>query len=316
MRIYYQNNVSGAAHDITSLITKASWFTERRDSPGKLELTAMTYPEIVWTHGGIVTVLDDTNKGIFYGYVFKITQNENDETEIVAYDQLRYLKNKETYVFTNKRADEIVKKIASDFKLNLGGAENTKYVIPSLVMDNETLYDTILKALDITLINTGEMYYLWDDFGSLKLSNIKSWIANIVIGDNSYATGYTYTSSIDNRTFNKIKLGRNNSETGKREIYIWQDSKNMTLWGVLQDYEVVDENMTPAQVKQHGETKIALYNRPTKTFDITAISDLRIRAGRSIYVHIEQLKQSQYYIVESAEHDLLDETMRLSLKAV
>ena len=116
IRIQYQNNVTGAAFDITTLVSGAKWSTKRSGSPASLELTAIVNDEIQWSHGGIVTLLDDKT-GLFYGYVVKISQNEKEQVQITAYDQTWYLKkNKDTYVFKGKRADQVLKQIAEDFK--------------------------------------------------------------------------------------------------------------------------------------------------------------------------------------------------------
>lgn len=91
IRIQYQNNVTGAAFDITTLVSGAKWSTKRSGSPASLELTAIVNDEIQWSHGGIVTLLDDKT-GLFYGYVVKISQNEKEQVQITAYDQTWYLK--------------------------------------------------------------------------------------------------------------------------------------------------------------------------------------------------------------------------------
>ncbi len=153
---------------------------------------------------------------------------------MTAYDQTWYLKkNKETYVFANKRADEILTQIAADFDLVCGAMENTGYVIPSMVEDGQTLFDIALTALDHTLVHTGKMYVLWDDFGSLRITDVAKSKLDLFVGDRSIATGYTYESEIDSETYNKIKLVRDNKTTGKRDVYIFQDSNNMTFWGVF-----------------------------------------------------------------------------------
>lgn len=177
IRIQYQNNVTGAAFDITTLVSGAKWSTKRSGSPASLELTAIVNDEIQWSHGGIVTLLDDKT-GLFYGYVVKISQNEKEQVQITAYDQTWYLKkNKDTYVFKGKRADQVLKQIAEDFKLKTGSLANTGYSIPSMIEDGQTLFDIVLKAIDYTLINTGKMFVLWDNFGKLTLTTSKrrSW---------------------------------------------------------------------------------------------------------------------------------------------
>ena len=128
---------------------------------------------------------------------------------VTAYDQLRYLKNKDTYVYENMTASRLIQMIADDFQLNTGEIRDTGFVIGSGVEDNTTLFDMIEKALDQTLTNSGEMFVLYDDFGSLTLKNISDmYVRNnrdeyLVI---SAASGenFEYTSSIDSRTYNRI----------------------------------------------------------------------------------------------------------------
>ena len=300
---------------MTSLVSAAKWTTKRTGSPATFELSALVDTSVAWDHGGIVAVKDG-NTGVFYGYVFKLSQSDKGQVSITAYDQTRYLKNKDTYVFTGKRADQIARQIAEDFGIKTGTLVNTGYVIPSIVEDNKTLFDIILKALDLTLVNTGKMFVLWDDFGSLRITDVAQSKLDLLIGDSSLATGYTYASDIDSSTYNKIKLVRDNKDTGRRDVYIFQDSNNMRLWGILQDFEKVDEAMNEAQIKKQGDQRIELYNRPTRSLDVTAISNLSVRAGKALYIGIKELGMSSFFIVEEASHDLLKETMSLKLKVV
>lgn len=314
--ILYQNNATGDAFDITTLCAGAKWSTKRSGFPASLELTVIVDDSVVWNHGGIVA-LKDGNTGIFYGYVVKIRQKETGQVEVTAYDQTWYLKkNKETYVFTGKRTDQILTQIAADFGLKCGSLENTGYAIPSMIEDGQTLFDIVLKALDHTLINSGKMFVLWDDFGSLRITDVEKSKLDLFVGDSSLATGYTYETDIDSESYNKIKLVRDNKKTGKRDVYIFQDSKNIKLWGVLQDYETVDEDMNEAQIKERGGQMLELYNRPKKSFEVKALLDLSVRAGRALYIGIKDVGVSSFFIVEEASADLLKEQMTLKLKVV
>lgn len=313
--ILYQNNVTGDAHDITTLCKAAKLTTKRTGYPGTLEATFLEDANIQWSHGGIL-VVKDGNVGKFYGYVFKIGDTQDGVTAITAYDQTRYMKGKETYVFTGKRADQIVQEIAEDFEIEVGQLANTGYVIPSLVADAKTLFDIALDALDRTLINSGKMFFLWDDFGKLTLSDVEKCKLDLFLGDDSLVTSYTHTTDIDSETYNRIKLTRDNKETGKRDLYVFQDSDHMKLWGVLQDYESVAEDMNEAQIKERGNQMLELYNRPKSSFKLNAIADLSIRAGYAVYIGIAKLGVSAFYIVEECSQNLIDETMSLTLKVV
>jgi hypothetical protein len=263
-----------------------------------------------------VTLLNDANKGLFYGYVFKIGRSHEGTVSITAYDQLRYLKNKDTYVFTGVRADQVIKLIGEDYQLRLGTLPDTGYVIPSMVFDIKSLFDIILEALDRTLINGGRMFYLWDNFGALSLSEVVLPKEVPVIGENSLATGFRYSTSIDGETYNKIKLVRDNEATGKRDVYVVQDSNNMAIWGILQYHESVDENLNAAQIKDKAEKMLELYNRPTQSLTLSALDLPDLRAGQIIYVDLPSIKVRQTFLVEEISHDIVEETMSLKVKVV
>ena len=160
------------------------------------------------------------------------------------------------------------------------------------------------------------MFVLWDDFGSLRITDVEKSKLDLFVGDSSLATGYTYETDIDSETYNKIKLVRDNKETGKRDVYIFQDSNNITFWGTLQDYESVDEDMNEAQIKERGNQMLELYNRPTKSFEVKALLDLSVRSGYALYIGIEKVGVSSFFIVEESSADLLKEEMTLKLKVV
>lgn len=314
MQVIYQNSEMGAAHDVTTLVSSPKWKTVRAGTASSFTFSALP-SDVRWVNGGVIRVTDGKN-GLFYGYVFKVKTSADGMVDITAYDSLRYLKNKNTYVFTNVKATQVVREICEDFGLKTGVIVDTGYVIPSMVEDGQELFDIMLKALDYTLINTNRMFVLWDDFGAISVTEVSDGKLDIMLGDESLATAYSYETGIDGDTYNQVKLLRDNSETGKRDLYLFRDSENIRRWGLLQYYEKVDEGMNAAQIQRRGEQLLELYNRPKQTFTIDGLSDLRIRAGKMIFVRIKALNINQFCLVEEAEHDLIGQTMKLKLKAV
>ena len=311
-QILYTNIQTGVTQDITTLCKSAVWKTKRVGSPGQADLSLAPDAGVSIVEGGVIWLRED-NTGLFKGYVFKRTHNDKGEATLTAYDQMRYLKNKDTYVFEGQRADQITAQIAADFGIKTGALENTGYVIPQLVEDSQTLFDIILKALDLTLINAKRLYYLWDDYGSLRISDTAKTAIGLVVGDGSLVTAYTYTSDIDSDTYNKIKLIKDNKTTGKREVYIVQDGDSMRAWGTLQNYESVAEEMNEAQIEAMADPLLELKNRPKKTFDITALAELSVRAGRSVKIRIADIGINGWYIIDECSHDLLKGTMTLKV---
>lgn len=176
-------------------------------------------------------------------------------------------------------ASQVIRRIAGDFGLRLGRIDNTGYRIPTMVEDGEKLLDIACKALDLTLINYNRNYVMFDDFGALAVRNTAEMVLQFIIGDQSLLYDYNYERSIDDNTYNRIKLVRDNKDTGKRDVYIAQDSANISKWGTLQLYEKVDENQNPAQIRELLNTLITLRNKETEKITLEAIGDIRVRAG-------------------------------------
>ncbi len=277
-----------------------TWETSRKGVPGKLEFSVVKDEIISFQEGNLVQLLVD-NKNVFKGYVFTKKRSSDQIIKVTAYDQLRYLKNKDTQVFENRTASQIIKELAGKFKLLTGAIEDTGYVIATRVEDNKTLMDMIQSALDITLQNRNKMYVLFDDFGAISLKSIDSLKLDVLI-EKSTAEDFDYTSSIDSNTYNFIKLAYDNDKTKKRDIYEAIDSKNIAAWGLLQYYEKVNQN-TSAKAKADGLLK--LYNKKTRNLSVSnAIGDIRVRGGCLIPVWLElgDIKVQNYMLVETVKH--------------
>ncbi|HGT0227712.1 TPA: NlpC/P60 family protein [Clostridioides difficile] len=279
-----------------------TWEIERRGTPSKLEFTIVMDDILEFCEGNSVR-LYYKGVGIFYGYIFQKKRDKENHIKIVAYDQLRYFKNKDTYVYSNKTASELVKKLAKDFNLKYNVIEDTKYKI-SRIEENKTLFDMILTALDDTLREKKEMYTLYDDFGRITLKNVASMKLDTVM-NNDVIEDFDYNSSIDSDTYTKIKLVRDNEETGKRDVYIAQDSTHMRSWGILQMFDTVDKNMSEAEIKQKCDILLKLYNKKTKSLSLkNALGDIRVRAGClvPVFLNLGDIELQNYMLVEKVKH--------------
>lgn len=316
------DNKNGNLWDISEIAYGLSWKTSRIGSPGRLEFSLIKrgiYQDkgFKYNNGDIVRVIKD-GFNVFYGYIFSVDEGRSEEVRILCYDQMRYLLCNATYVFKNTTAADMVIKIANDFKLKLGRIDDTGYKIPAMMEDNKKLLDIICKALDYTLINAGKNYFLFDDFGALSIRKSDDMLLDFIVGDGSLMYDYSSKRSIDDDTYNRIKLYKDNKETGRREVYQAQDSANMAKWGILQLYQSVDENMNSAQINQLLNTLIAVKNRESKSLRIEAIGDIRVRAGCYIHIIIEEYGINQPFIVNECTHKFegADHTMSLELKVI
>lgn len=296
-----------------------TWTTDRKGSPGQLDFTVVKansfsseeYDELDFAEGDPVRLrIDEVD--VFYGFVFTKKRNKQGNISVTAYDQLRYLKNKDTYVYSNKTASELVKMIASNFHLQTGDIENTEYKIPSRVEDNTSLIDMIQTALDLTLYHKQKMFVLYDDYGKIALKDIENMKLDVLI-DEETAEDFDYSSSIDSNTYNKVKLVYENDDTGKRQVYIAQHGENMNRWGVLQFFEELDEGEN-GQAK--AEALLSLYNKKTRNLSIkNAFGDIRVRAGSLIPVilNLGDMKVDTYMLVEKCKHEIKDNVHLMNL---
>lgn len=284
------------------------WTTERAGVPGKLTFKVHKDNALNITEGNAVRFRWDGNN-IFYGFIFSKKSSREKIITVTAYDQLRYLKNKDTYVYENKTAAELIGMIANDFHMRVGQLEDTEFKIASRVEDNVSLFDMILNALDLTLENQRYMYVMYDDFGAITLKGLDNMRLNLLI-DEETAETYDYSSSIDEQTYNRIKLIFDNDQTGQRDVYVAQDSNNINAWGVLQYYDTLQEG-------ENGQSKVNalldLYNKKTRKLSIkNALGDCRVRAGTMLPVimDLDDVKLQNLMLVEKCKHTFnLDEHM-------
>ena len=287
------------------------WQTERKGVQGSLTFKVVKDATLNFTEGDAVRLKVDGQK-VFYGFVFQKKRDKQGIITVTAYDQLRYLKNKDTYVYSNKTASEVVQMLAKDFNLQCGTLEDTKFKIESRVEDNQTLFDIIQNALDLTLTSKKEMYVLYDDFGKLTLKNIGNMKVGILI-DEDTGENFDYTSSIDGETYNKIKLVYNNEKTGKREIYIAQDGSHINQWGVLQYFETIDEKVNG---RAKADALLSLYNQKTRNLTIKgAFGDVRVRAGTLVAVSLNlgDIIANSFLLVEQAKHTFSESLHKMDL---
>lgn len=290
------------------------WETHRKGTPGKLTFNVFK-DEMLGFHEGDAVRFDYDDQKIFFGFVFIKKRTNNRIISVTAYDQLRYFKNKDTYIYKNKTAAQVLQMLTTDFKLKTGVIADTKHVISSRVEDNQELFTIMDNATAITTKNTGNLFVLYDDYGALNLRDVKMLKLDILVDEESGET-FEYTTSIDENSYNKIKLSRENKETGKREIFIAQDTDNINQWGVLQHTDKLDKGEN-GQVKANA--LLALYNRKSRKLHINKVfGDVRVRGGSTLGVqmYLGDLSVANFMMVETVKHTFKESDHRMDLKLI
>lgn len=292
LELIVQSSEDGTIYDVSNIAKSVKTSKPLDSSAGKCSFSIDTNKNKIRIPMGSTVSLTVTEggkkKGKFFGYVFS-SEPKGNEVSITAYDQLRYLKNNESYVLTGTTLEKLIKLIGNDFKLRLGTIEGVGYILPARVEDNKSLGDIIQRALDFTLQGTGKQFIIRDEFGYLCCRDTSKLVTNLVIGDVSLLKDYSYKEDIDSDTYNSVKLYKDNKDTGKREVYIATDSDNIKRWGKLQLFQSVDENVTDAQAREKAQQLLKLYNRVERTLELNCKGCIDLEPGNGVYLQITDI---------------------------
>ena len=316
------NKLYDVSEAIADSITIASFI---EDQPNKCTFEIIKRDELAFWEGATIAIVVDGFK-MFKGFVFsKQRKKDVDLITVTAYGQMRYLKNKDTYVFEGKTSDQIFSKICNDFVIPHRIVDRSNFICSPRSNDNKPLYDIIKTSLQDTLINTGQWFIIRDNFGVLEHVNVKSLVSEYVIGDQSALMDFDYTTSIDSDVYNQVKLYRDNKESGKRDIFIVNDTinggQNLKEWGILQLYESVPENLNLKQIEQKAQGMLKLYNDTQRTLKLESMGIPSIQAGSIFACNIADLGDmslNNYLMVNSCTHKISNNmhTMTLEVEVV
>lgn len=275
-----------------------SWETSRKSMPGTVRLQIIDRNGLGFGLGDFLS-LTDGDQDIFMGYIFKISRSEDGIVTITAYDQLRYFKNKDTKIYKSLTTGNLLRAIAQDYQLTLGECDDTGYPI-SRVEEDAELFDMINDSITETVRATGNLYVLWDDYGDIRLSSLDKLRVPVLIDRTSGST-FELTESIDEDTYNQIKLASGSADEGLK-YYIVKDSASIAKYGLLQKYASISDE---GDAKELAHKMLEMYNAPVKTLKIGKVfGDWRVRGGSSVVMKDEATGGAHYMLVENAKHTI------------
>lgn len=321
LKTHIYDNRNGVTYDVSEVVSDMTITTYLRDNPGKLEFTVLkTGPLAFWEGATVTVVLDGYN--MFKGFVFKKSRTEEvDKITVTCYDQMRYLKNKDSRVFENVTSNQIFEQLCKSFVLKYKTVDASSHVCAPRSEDATSLYDMIQNALDDTLANTRKWYFIRDNFGTLEHTNVMSCMRPEVLGDESFVTGFDYETSIDDDVYNQIKLYRDNETTGKRDVFIVNDTVNggekIKEWGILQLYEKVDEKYNIAQIESRALAMLKYYCDVRRNLSLHCLGVKEFFAGCVFKCKIADLGDislNSYLLVTECTHKITNEQHTMDIK--
>lgn len=317
LELYLQNSNDGKVYDISNLSEEIQVTSELEGEAGKLTCILQKDPNdlLKIANGSIVSFIVD-GTGFFFGYVFKAGTDSHENYKITCYDQLRYLKNSDVYTTSNMTASQIFEKVCQDYGLRYKVKVPTSYIPEPYVHDNKTLYKIIKRGMDLASINDKAQYFIADRFGELTWSEFSYEKTNIQLGGGSLLTDFNYEKSIDDNTYNQIKLYRDNETTGKRDTWIVKDSDNIKRWGLLQFLEKADDDVNEAQIRETAQNYLKVKNTETETLKLEADGILELTAGRGLKFILERENIDKWMWIKSATHKFTKYKHTMDLEVV
>ncbi|MGM0883712.1 MAG: XkdQ/YqbQ family protein [Bacillota bacterium] len=313
--IQVMNVDNGQTTDITTLVESAEWSGTAQKAVRKLAVSLVhakegdTAPAPIKHGSGIVLRFGEEElfRGIVFGAEYK-----PGKLSLTAYDQLIYLtNNKDSYVFKSMKASAVLNKLCSDFSIPAGTIEDTAHVISHMVCDEETLFDMVKKALDITYKNKGVRFSLFTKEGKVQLVPFKKNSRKWIIETGVNLIDYSYGESIEN-TVTKVKL---QGSDGKQTIIATAENKSLQKqFGVLQHYEKVKDKANRAQLQDSADVLLAEKGKVKKTLRLDEVLGItEVISGTTIVVKVPELEIEQTYAVEEDTHHFNGRYHKMSL---
>jgi hypothetical protein len=239
----------------------AFWETEV-NAPGRFFCLLRDDPALEIGEGNAISVRF-SGKEIFSGYIFTRRYDNGGTVGVTAYDQIRYLKYRDTAVYDGITASGLLRRFAAAHpSLRLGTVEDTGIRLEPRAEDAKPLLDLMRNALRETQAAGGGRFVLSDEFGRLCLRRAGEPRSGLIIGaGGSVSSVCSY--SIDADTYNHIRLICDDPRRG-RTVTFRNDPKTEAEWGKLQYTEritgEVNANMRAGELlSQHNRVRRELF---------------------------------------------------------
>ena len=316
IQLIVQDSQTGERKDISELVQEVAWTTTLEGTAGQLSFTLIP-SNYNFPSGSVVWFSAPNKADIFRGYIFTTSLTKTRTLNVLAYDQLRYLKNVDTYVFKNMAAHQIFEKICKDLQLNYEIAAQVDYICAPATRDNRALSEMIQLALDETFAKTGEYLFMRDDFGTLVLDNLMNYKRRYLLDKDILNLDFSYSRSIDENVANRIKLVRSEKQGSQTQVSFKQDTANVARWGVLQHYEVISAEGSQADLDDRAQKLLDLKNKPVERLSFTTEGKLDVFAGCGLYVNLDEIAQNKvnkFCIITSAKHTFKNQEHTMNIE--
>lgn len=295
-----------------------TWTTVRTGTPAKLEFSVLK-DEALRVYEGDTIVLSQGDYKVFRGRVTSKSRDKRRLIRTTAQDNFFHLvRSRDTYNFRNKSASDMIKMVAGDFQIPCGRIIPTGVTFQTKLYDNSSLLDLIEEALAETHYRSGgkESHLFYDDPETgLTLKRTEELALDFFVDVNN-CEDFDYSSSIEDNTYNKVKVYWEDQTAGIRKETSEESPSNIEKWGQLQYYEKAPDEATAKDL-----AKAILFVRNAETRQLTfknVFGDLRVRAGFFIWVFFDlgDFVLRHMVRVEEATHRFSNSKHLMDLKVI
>ena len=305
IRVIIDNN--GSIFDVTDILYDEVTLTEYlRGSAGILTFSVIRDGIVNFIEGNkVILYVDDVMR--FCGFIANKKRSSEQIIKVTAYNQIFYLsKNKDTYIYSGKTANQLINIICNDYGLKVGSLCDTRVVIEPRIEEGRTLLDIIETALDRTREISGIEYCFYDDCGKLTLKPIKDMVCKDIFSDWTNIYDFSYETDISKNTYNSVRFFKKQRNENAHLSYEFRDEDKIKKWGRLQYYERVDKDMNTAQMKALCDGIINKNGDVKKTLRINGFSDNAfIRGGSFVFIDMKDFSEisiTELKVVERVVH--------------
>lgn len=239
---------------------------------------------------------------VFVGQVFSKRRRQPELIQVRAYDQLRYLQNRDCCMLRDFTPGDLLRRICSENNMQLGKVADCGLRLGAHSFDNRRYLDMLAEVLAEVWQARGRRYFVYDDCGAVCLQSCWDMRVNILLAADCIG-GYEYATSIDEKTYNRVKVIYEDKRKGLRKEFVAEDGGKIADWGVLQ---LVSKNAdAKQQTYSRARELLQLYRqRRESLLVLQAPGNIMVRGGSMVGVRLnlgEQLVDC-WALVKRAEH--------------
>ncbi len=301
-----------ATYDLSNVVTSITWSGSLEQASRSVEFSVCNAPldtnlkSLPNIATGDFIRLKESGETLFFGMIY-VTERTSQVGEVAytAYDLLyHFTKSSWCRSFKNKTAEAITRECCKEVGVTAGSIVATKVNLAKLLIDNETIYDTMLKAYKKASKTTGKKYLI--RMVDIKLSVIVkgNTTSKIMLTDSTNITQASIKESAED-IINRVKIY---DDRGKQTGVV-SSSDSLKKYGVFQAVYTEEEGVNAKTAAKES------FKEPTQEITLEAIGDITCISGYAIQLKDKSTGLTGKYWIIDDKHSFSNgvHTMTLTL---